>query len=57
MVTAGRGLFVAKQIVDVEIPMHRIQAEWLGAEISALFDQGRVTLANGMGLPTEHYLE
>ncbi|GAB7349168.1 hypothetical protein MBLNU459_g8104t2 [Dothideomycetes sp. NU459] len=53
----GRGLFVAKQIVDVEYPLHRLQAEWLGPEVSALFDKGAVRLASGMGLPTEHYLD
>lgn len=47
---------MAKQIVDVEVPLHELQAEWLGKEVSALFDKGSVRLASGMGLPTEHYL-
>lgn len=53
----GRGLFVAKRIVDVEGPLHEGRAQWLGVDSSDLFDRGRVRLAAGMGLPTDHYLE
>lgn len=53
----GRGLFVAKKIVDVELPLRQIQSQWLGQETSDLFDRGRVRLAGGMGFPTEHYLD
>jgi len=54
----GRGLYVCdKRITDVELPLRKLQAEWLGKTNSELFDRGRVRLAGGMGLPTEHHLD
>ncbi|KAF4554497.1 Short chain dehydrogenase-like protein 3 [Elsinoe fawcettii] len=53
----GRSLYVAKEIVDFEKPLHQSRATWMSEHQANLFDKGRVKLAAGMNLPTEHYLD
>ncbi|KAF2227650.1 hypothetical protein BDZ85DRAFT_5823 [Elsinoe ampelina] len=53
----GRALYVAKEIVDFEEPLHRHRESWMSKHQAELFDKGRVKLAAGMSLPTEHYLD
>ncbi|PNS14348.1 Carbonyl reductase family member 4 [Sphaceloma murrayae] len=53
----GRSLYVAKEIVDFEKPLHESRDAWMSAHQAELFDKGRVRLATAMGLSSEHYLE
>lgn len=53
----GRGLFVAKQIVDTEVPLHRLESEWLGKEVFELWEMGRTHLLASFGQDPSHYLE
>ncbi|EXJ86767.1 hypothetical protein A1O3_03721 [Capronia epimyces CBS 606.96] len=52
----GRALYVAKEIVDFELPLHQTRESWMTAKQAAWFEQGRERLAVGMGLPGDHYL-
>jgi len=54
---AGRGLFVAKQIVDVEVPLHQLESKWLGPEVAGLFEMGRAHFLASSGKDPTHYLE
>lgn len=53
----GRTLYVAKEIVDFELPLHESRNVWMSERQAELFEQGRVRLAVGMGLPAAHQLE
>ncbi|KAJ2901615.1 hypothetical protein MKZ38_001635 [Zalerion maritima] len=53
----GRCLYVAKEIVDFELPLHETRESWMSPKQARWFEQGRRKLAEGMGLPGTHYLE
>ena len=52
----GRSLYVAKEVVDFEVPLYETQPQWMSAKQAQLFEQGRQRLASGMGMPVKHYL-
>ncbi|KAF9887685.1 hypothetical protein FE257_009638 [Aspergillus nanangensis] len=53
----GRGLFVAKGIVDIELPLHQLESQWLGPKSAELWEMGRAHLQEAFrGYPT-HYLD
>lgn len=54
---SGRCLYVAKEIVDFELPLHNHREDWMTPKQAKWFEQGRRRLAEGMGLPASHYLE
>ncbi|EXJ73913.1 uncharacterized protein A1O5_02207 [Cladophialophora psammophila CBS 110553] len=53
----GRALYVAKEIVDFELPLYKTQEDWMTLKQAAWFEQGRERLALGMKLPGAHYLK
>ncbi|KAJ5935996.1 hypothetical protein N7454_005294 [Penicillium verhagenii] len=53
----GRGLFVAKRIVDTEVALHQLESQWLGPEVSELWEMGRAHLQQRFGSDPTHYLE
>lgn len=55
--SSGRGLFVAKQIVDAELPLHQLETQWLGEGVAGLFEMGRSHLQRSSGKDPIHYLE
>ena len=53
----GRSLYVAKEIVDFELPLRKTEDLWMTPKQAAWFNEGRKRLAEGMGFPGTHYLE
>jgi hypothetical protein len=56
IVCTGRSLYVAKEIVDFELPLYKTMDNWMTSKQAAWFEQGRERLATGMGFPSVHYL-
>lgn len=54
---SGRTLYVAKEIVDFEKSLRELQPQWMTSKQKDWFEEGRVRLAAGMGLPTVHHLD
>jgi hypothetical protein len=50
-------LFVAKEILDFELPLHKTEDVWMTPKQAAWFNEGRKRLAEGMGFPGAHYLD
>ncbi|KAL3484346.1 hypothetical protein BJX62DRAFT_244034 [Aspergillus germanicus] len=53
----GRGLFVAKQIVDIERPLHQLEPQWLGPKVSELWEMGRAHIQRAYAGYSTHYLD